>query len=141
VSPAPQTTVAREKAAEVAAVLDERVSREEDSFRSLKQKQEPEQEALERSRAAASRALSVDSAEDSDPCAGWRRFLETYGDEGARGGDARYELARCSVRHYEQAPADASREVAIADAEAFLAREPEGPRAEEIRKALEAIRR
>lgn len=141
VSPAPQATGAREKTAEVTAVLDERVSREEDSFRSLKQKEEPEQEqeAL-RSRAAVSRALSVESAEDSEPCAGWRRFLETYGDEGARGADARYELARCSIRRYEQAPLDASREMAIADAEAFLAREPEGPRAEEIRKSLEAVR-
>jgi hypothetical protein len=124
-----------ETSAEVAA-LDERASREESSFRYLKQKEE-EPEAHLRSRAAANRALS---AEDSEPCAGWRLFLETYGDEGARGADARYELARCSLELHEQAPSDASRSIAIADAEAFLAREPGGPRAEEIRKALERVR-
>jgi hypothetical protein len=130
-----------ETSAEVAAALDERASREESSFRYLKQKEEEEEpEAHLRSRAAANRALSADSAEDSEPCVGWRLFLETYGDEGARGGDARYELARCSLELNVETPTDASRSIAIADAEAFLAREPDGPRAEEIRKALERIR-
>jgi hypothetical protein len=140
--PAPQAAGARETAVEVSSArLDaERASSEEASFRLLKQKEE-EPESRRRSVGAAHRALTVDSGESSDPCADWRRFLETYGDAGARGGDARYELARCSLRRYEQAPADSSREIAIADADRFLEREPEGPRAEEIRKALEAVRR
>ena len=56
------------------------------------------------------------------------------------------DIGACSedddrAARYEQVPADSSREIAIADAETFLEREPEGPRAEEIRKALEAVRR
>lgn len=142
-TPAPEPARAREVVAEAdrLLVVEERASSEEDAFQLLKQKRENEREAPLRSRAAANRALAVDSAGDSDPCAGWRRFLETYGGAGTRSDDARYELARCSLRRFEQAPAESSRETAIADAEAFLEHETEGPRAEEIRKALEAVRR
>jgi hypothetical protein len=140
--PVEKATGARETAADVAALsIDERrAPSEEDSFVLLKRKQEAEAGANLRSRGAANRALRAGPGDDSDACAEWRGFLESYGDEGTRGADARYELARCSLGRYEQAPDDSSRESAIADAEAFLERESDGPRADEIRRALEAVR-
>jgi hypothetical protein len=50
-----------------------------------------------------------------------------------------YELARCSVRRYGEDPRPELRDLAIEDAEAFLRRESEGARAEEVRRALERL--
>lgn len=53
--------------------------------------------------------------------------------------DVWYELARCSMRQFEADPSPELRELAVSDAEAFLKKESEGPRAEEIRHALERL--
>lgn len=55
--------------------------------------------------------------------------------------DARYRLAVCSLERFEREAAKELRALAIEDAEAFLAAESEGSRAEEIRGRLDRIRR
>jgi len=71
-------------------------------------------------------------AESCDP---WRDYVDRYGDR-PRGPDARYELARCSIRRFRADATRASKDAAIRDAESFLGIESEGPRAAEIGEAL-----
>ena len=54
--------------------------------------------------------------------------------------DARFRLALCSLTSHEREATDELRKRAIEDAEAFLAGESEGPRAEEIREKLRRIK-
>ena len=80
------------------------------------------------------------SAVTVEDCDRWRAYLERY-PEGSRASDARYELARCTLARYEAEPSEAGREVPIRDADAFLAVESEGARAEEIRERAAPLRR
>ena len=80
------------------------------------------------------------SAVTVEDCDRWRAYLERY-PEGSRASDARYELARCTLARYEAEPSEAGHEVAIRDADAFLAVESEGTRAEEIRERAAPLRR
>lgn len=86
---------------------------------------------------AAPAALSRDVA--LLDCDELRRAVASMGD-GPDGKDARYRLALCSLERHEREPTDELRKLAIEDAEAFLAGESEGPRAEEIRGKLDRIR-
>jgi hypothetical protein len=92
-------------------------------------------------RAMAERANFSARARSEDECERWRRLLSTSGGEGERTLDARFELARCSLLRFEREGGEALREAAVADAEAFLEREADGERAEEIRESLARVRR
>jgi hypothetical protein len=59
--------------------------------------------------------------------------------ERSHGADARFRLAVCSLERYEGQPTDEHRIQAIEDAQAFLARESEGERAELVREKLNRI--
>jgi hypothetical protein len=93
-----------------------------------------EESASERARARSGPA-AVGSAPGGD-CDSLRRQA------GARGRDldTQYLLALCSLERFERQGTEKRREQAIEDAEAFLAIEKEGPRAEEIREKLRRIR-
>jgi Putative zinc-finger len=54
--------------------------------------------------------------------------------------DVRYQLARCSLGRFRREGGEALRKAALADGDDFLAHETKGPRAEEIRTALDGIR-
>ncbi|MGH9389948.1 MAG: hypothetical protein ACRD1Z_10055 [Vicinamibacteria bacterium] len=56
------------------------------------------------------------------------------------GSDARFRLALCSLESHEREATDELRKRALEDAEAFLAGESEGTRAEEIREKLRRIK-
>ena len=88
--------------------------------------------------AAESLAQSVHGV--GSDCERWRRYLEETVPEGDEAREARYRLARCSVDRFRGEEAESLRETAIADAEAFLEIESEGPRADEIREILESLR-
>jgi hypothetical protein len=86
--------------------------------------------------AALSRTVPMD-------CDALRRDLASLGAlrDGPDGSDARFRLALCSLEGHEREATDVLRTRAIEDAEAFLAGEGEGARAEEIREKLRRIRR
>jgi hypothetical protein len=97
---------------------------------------------------AAPAALSRAVLEDCDAL---RRRVAAIGELGAQraqraqrdgpdGSDARFRLALCSLERYERDATDELRKGAIEDAEAFLAGESEGARAEEIREKLGRIK-
>ena len=71
-----------------------------------------------------------------DDCERFRQLLSAGDVEGNRAADIRYDLARCSIRSLPPDATEERRAQARADAEAFLALESEGTRADEIRKAL-----
>ena len=75
-----------------------------------------------------------------EDCDRWRAYLERY-PEGSRASDVRYEHARCTLARYEAEPSETGREVAIRGADAFLAVESAGARAEEIRERATPLRR
>jgi len=93
---------------------------------------------------AAPAALSRAVLEDCDAL---RRRVAALGElsaqraqgDGQDGSDARFRLALCSLERYERDATDELRKRAIEDAEAFLAGESEGSRAEEIREKLRRI--
>jgi len=73
-------------------------------------------------------------------CAAWREFVERYpGDEHER--EARFRLARCSMALVGLLPSEETRRQALEDGSSYLEIEPEGARAEAIRRALELIGR
>ena len=73
-------------------------------------------------------------------CAAWRDFVERYpGDE--HEGEARFRLARCSIALVGLLPSEETRRQALEDGSSYLEIEPEGARAEAIRRALELIGR
>jgi len=73
-------------------------------------------------------------------CATWRDFVERYpGDE--HEGEARFRLARCSIALVGLLPSEETRRQALEDGSSYLEIEPEGARAEAIRRALELIGR
>ena len=86
-------------------------------------------------RAALSRTVPMD-------CDALRRDLTSLGAlrDGPGGSDARFRLALCSLDSHEREATDELRTRAIEDAEAFLAGESEGARAEEVRKKLRRIK-
>lgn len=95
-------------------------------------------ESAYRSRAAApAAAFSRDVTLET--CDELRRAVAATGD-GPDRNDFRYRLALCSLQKHQREATEELRAVAIEDAEAFLASEGEGPRAEEIRAKLERIR-
>ena len=86
-----------------------------------------------------------------EDCDALRRRVAAIGELGAQraqraqrdgqdGSDARFRLALCSLERYERDATDELRKRAIEDAEAFLAGESEGARAEEIREKLGRIK-
>ena len=73
-------------------------------------------------------------------CSAWRDFVERYpGDEHER--EARFRLARCSIALVGLLPSEETRRQALEDGSSYLEIEPEGARAEAIRRALELIGR
>lgn len=92
--------------------------------------------------APAGEAAGFSRASTVDECEKWRKLLASESLEDRDVVDVRYELARCSIRSLPADASDERRAGALADAEAFLALEGDGTRAEEIRQALKAaIRR
>jgi hypothetical protein len=89
-----------------------------------------------RPRAAAPAGLSRVVLED---CEALRREVDSLGD-GPGSGDARFQLALCSLESHQREATEELRTRAIEDAEAFLAGESEGARAEEVRKKLRRIK-
>jgi hypothetical protein len=79
-------------------------------------------------------------AEPEGTCEPLREALQRAG-EGEEATDLSFQLARCELSRYEREPSEPTRARAIADAEAFLARESEGSRADEIRRALAGVPR
>jgi len=80
-----------------------------------------------------------------EDCDALRRAVAGIGarsapNDGPEGPDARYRLATCSLERYEREATEELRTLAIEDAEAFLAAESEGARAEEIREKLRRIK-
>lgn len=75
------------------------------------------------------------------PCAEWRDYLARNGDEGSESLEARYQVALCSLERYTRDPSDEARATAERDAEAFLAMESDGDRADEVRERAEQLRR
>ena len=74
-----------------------------------------------------------------EDCDALRRAVASSAD-GQDGSDARFRLALCSLERYERDATDELWKRAIEDAEAFLAGESEGARAEEIREKLGRIK-
>jgi hypothetical protein len=89
-----------------------------------------------RPRAAAPAGLSRVVLED---CEALRREVASLGD-GPGSEDARFQLALCSLESHQREATEELRTRAIEDAEAFLAGESEGVRAEEVRKKLRRIK-
>lgn len=83
--------------------------------------------------AALSRAVALEACDDL------RRAVAAMGD-GPDRNDVRYRLASCSLERHEREASEELLQVAIEDAEAFLAVEGQGPRADEIRARLERVR-
>jgi hypothetical protein len=75
-----------------------------------------------------------------ESCEALRRTVASLGD-GPGGNDARYDLATCSLERQERERTEELRKLALEDAEAFLGRESDGARAEEIREKLRRIER
>jgi hypothetical protein len=73
-----------------------------------------------------------------EDCDALRRSIDALGSEEAS--DARYGLALCSLERFDHESTEEIRTLAIEDAEAFLAGESEGSRAEEIRGKLRRIK-
>lgn len=73
-------------------------------------------------------------------CEGLRRAADSI-HEGPERAEVLYRLATCSLGRHEREPDDELRKLAIEDAEAFLAVEGAGPRADEIRERLDRARR
>ena len=92
-----------------------------------------------RPKAASGAALSRVVPED---CDAMRRALTSLDsrEDGRDASDARFRLALCSLESHERKETDELRTRAIEDAEAFLAGEDEGARAEEIRGRLRRIK-
>lgn len=74
-------------------------------------------------------------------CAEWRDYLARNGDDGSESLEARYRVALCSLESFTTEPSDGARATAERDAEAFLAMESEGDRADEVRTRAERLRR
>jgi len=70
-------------------------------------------------------------------CDALRRTVAAIGTEAS---EDRYRLALCSLERYEREATEELRALAIEDAEAFLAGESDGSRAEEIRGKLQRVR-
>lgn len=86
-------------------------------------------------------ALSVEGRSAAgDDCERWRRYLQDTVPESEDAVEARYRLASCSIERFRREGTEALRETAVAEAQAFLEVEGEGPRATEIREALEQLR-
>ncbi len=89
---------------------------------------------------AASLLPPPSEAELRDSCEGFRQALRTVG-EGEDATDVSFQLARCELARYESEPSEEARRRSLADGEAFLVLEPEGSRAEEIRRAISRVPR
>ena len=74
-------------------------------------------------------------------CAEWRDYLARNGDEGSESLEARYRVALCSLERYTAEPSDEARATAEQDAEAFLAMESDGERADDVRERALQLRR
>lgn len=72
-------------------------------------------------------------------CAAWRDFLESY-PHSVSVVDARYRLARCSVRLFDHHPSEERRRRALEDGSAYLEVAADEAQAEEIRRALDRLR-
>ena len=77
-----------------------------------------------------------------EDCDGLRRTVASLGSrgEGPDRSDARFRLALCSLERHQREATEELRTIAIEDAEAFLADESHGSRAEEIRGKLRGIK-
>jgi hypothetical protein len=114
-------------------VLEERVESLEDARR--------EEPALVRTNRAAAgtpsaAALSRVTVED---CEAVRREAESS-PAGRESADARYRLAVCSLMRHEREATAELEALAVKDAEAFLALESEGARADQVRTLLRRIK-
>ena len=89
-----------------------------------------------RPKAAAPAGLSRVVLED---CEALRREVASLAD-GPGSEDARFQLALCSLESHKRDPTEKQRTRAIEDAEAFLAGESEGVRADEVREKLRRIK-
>lgn len=99
---------------------------------------EPRENAPVPESAARARPAAASAGEAPADCDGLRRTLSVLASEEAP--DARYRLALCSLERHQREPTEEVRTLAIEDAEAFLAGESEGSRADEIRGRLQRIR-
>lgn len=98
------------------------------------------EEATARLGSASNRVPSPAEAQSQPDCERFREALRSAGD-GEEAIDLAFQLARCEIARYESEPSEEARARAIAEAEAFLRREPEGDRAEEMRSALSRVYR
>ena len=74
-------------------------------------------------------------------CAEWRDYLAENGDEGSDSLEARYQVALCSLERYASEPSDEARAAAERDAEALLAMESDGERADDVRARAQQLKR
>jgi hypothetical protein len=72
-------------------------------------------------------------------CAAWMDFLESY-PHSLSVVDARYRLARCSFRLFDNYPSEERRRRALEDGSGYLEVAADGVQAEEIRRSLERLR-
>lgn len=108
-----------------------------DAFRALREKH----------RSAETMAGRVQAqTEDRDPkrteaeCRDWRDFVARY-PSSEQALDARYRLALCSIRLFDQRRTEPARRQALEDAAGFLEQAPPGERAETVRRERERLRR
>jgi hypothetical protein len=103
-------------------------------------RRESAQNLARAARPGAELASSAVSSEGGiEDCDSLRRSIDSLAEEQPRA-HARYRLALCSIRGYQNEATEELRKRAIEDAEAFLASEEDGPRADEIREKLRGIR-
>ncbi|MGH9322812.1 MAG: zf-HC2 domain-containing protein [Vicinamibacteria bacterium] len=121
------------------AVDDRAEPRSVEEFRVSEDRARVARRDVEERASAAANAAALSAESVRKDCGLLRSALSAEGDD-ARNPDARYELAVCSLREYENDPRVGTLDVAVADSEAFLAVESEGPRADEIREKLTRIR-
>ena len=109
-----------------------------DDYRALSERYPLEPSFQTTDRLAATSPKEEASGDKASECVAWRQFVDEH-----RGSEqepsARYRLALCAIRLSELEPTADRRRQAREESQAFLALEPSGARADEIRRALERV--
>ena len=111
----------------------------EETAESVEKARRERSAALRANRAPAGESPTSLARGDAENCEAIRRAADTVR-EAPGSADIRYRLALCSLQKHEREATEELEALAVKDAEAFLALETEGTRADEIRALLRRIK-